>query len=97
MGESAYTTVSIFGEEYRVSGEASGISIPDLAALVNDKMAEVKSCSSTFDTKRIAVLAALNIADELFREQARSEALVKQIRSRTAELGDHLENTLADK
>ena len=96
MGESEYTTVSIFGDEYRVSGEASGISIPELASLVNDKMAEVKSHSTTFDAKRIAVLAALNIADELFKEQARSEALVTQIKEKAAELSDHLENTLAD-
>ena len=96
MGESAYTTVSIFGEEYRVSGETSSISISQLAAIVDDKMSEVKEYGNTFDGKRIAVLTALNLADELYREQARSAALIKQIKGRAEELGADLEITLAD-
>jgi len=96
MGESVYTKVSIFGEEYRIAGDDSDISIPELAAYVHGKMTAVKERSSSFDTKRIAVLTALNLADELFREQAHTAALVKQIKERAEKLDHLLELTLAD-
>ncbi len=96
MGESAYTKVSIFGEEYRIAGDDPEISVPELAAYVHGKMNDVKGHTKTFDTKRIAVLTALNLADELFREQARTAALVKQIKERTEEFDQLLELTLVD-
>ncbi len=95
MAEAAYTRIRIQGEEYRVAGDTSGVSIPELAAFVDDKMNMVKrSSSQTFDAKRIAVLTALNLADELFRERARNDEQVGRIRKRIESLGFVLEETL---
>ncbi len=94
MGNSAYTKVTILGEQYRVSGDSASGSIPDLAAYVDHKISEVKQRSSIVDSRRIAVLAALNLADELMRERARTEALIGQVKARAEQLGSTLEETL---
>lgn len=86
MGESSYARVTILGEEYRIAGEAEGASIPELAAYVDDKMNAVRRQSQSPDLKRVAVMASLNLADELFRERARSEALAADLQARVARL-----------
>ena len=97
MAEAAYTRIHILGEEYRVAGDANGVSIPQLAAFVDDKMQEVRrKSSSSSDAKRIAVLTALNLADELFRERARSAAQVGLVRERVEQIGFVLEETLTE-
>ncbi len=96
MGEAEYTKVTILGEEYRVAGDASGADIPVLAAFVDDKMGEVKRRSNSLDIKRIAVLTALNLADELFRERARRASGDAEVRERIEEIGFALEDTLTE-
>lgn len=96
MSEATYTKITILGDEYRVAGEALGASISDLATYVADKMSEVKQSSSTIDPKRIAVLTALNLADELLRERALTADVADRLRQRAAELGTALDATLAE-
>ncbi len=96
MSEATYTKITILGDEYRVAGEAVGGSISDLATYVADKMSEVKQSSSTIDPKRIAVLTALNLADELLRERALTAEVADRLRQRATELGEALDATLAE-
>jgi cell division protein ZapA len=63
--------VEIFGQTYAVRAGAEPGYVEQLAAYVDEKMRET-SRGGAVDSVRIAVLAALNIADECFR--ARSEA-----------------------
>ncbi len=60
--------IEIFGQRYkiRVKGEEDERYIGHLTSLVDQKMHEVAVKSKSADTTKIAVLAALNIADELF-------------------------------
>jgi cell division protein ZapA len=60
--------VEIFGQKYRirVKGEEDEKYIGHLTSYVDQKMSEVAVKSKSSDTTKIAVLAALNIADELF-------------------------------
>jgi cell division protein ZapA len=63
--------VEIFGQTYAVRAGTEPGYVEQLAAYVDEKMRET-SRGGAVDSVRIAVLAALNIADECFR--ARSEA-----------------------
>jgi len=59
--------ISIFGQEYSVKAPADPEYIQKIAEYVDGKMREVQSgFSSTQSSTRIAILAAMNIADELF-------------------------------
>jgi cell division protein ZapA len=59
-----YITVEIYDQTYHLSGQDAE-HIRQLAALVDAKMRAVAAQGRTVDSLRVAVLAALNLADEL--------------------------------
>jgi cell division protein ZapA len=59
-----YVTVEIYDQTYHLSGQ-DAVHIRDLAACVDRKMRAVAAQGRTVDSLRVAVLAALNLADEL--------------------------------
>jgi cell division protein ZapA len=69
-----FVTVSIYDQTYHLRGHNPAY-IERLAELVDGKMRAVASHGATVDSLRVAVLAALNIADELMMANARLETL----------------------
>ncbi len=69
--------IEIFGQRYkiRVKGEEDEKYIGHLTSYVDQKMHEVAVKSKSADTTKVAVLAALNIADELFLSQKKLDQL----------------------
>ena len=61
---SGYTTVSIYDQTYHLMGQDTE-HIRRLADVVDAKMRAVAAQGRTVDSLRVAVLAALNLADEL--------------------------------
>lgn len=61
-------TVEIYDQTYRLLGEDPAY-MAELAALVDGKMRSVAGSGATVDSLRVAVLAALNIADQLLTTQ----------------------------
>ncbi len=61
---SGYVTVEIYDQVYHLSGQHPD-HIRALAARVDAKMRAVSAHGRTVDSLRVAVLAALNMADEL--------------------------------
>ena len=59
-----YVTVEIYDQTYHLSGQDVA-HIRSLAAQVDAKMRAVAAQGRTVDSLRVAVLAALNLADEL--------------------------------
>ncbi len=59
-----YVTVEIYDQTYHLSGQDAD-HIRELAACVDAKMRAVAAQGRTVDSLRVAVLAALNLADEL--------------------------------
>jgi cell division protein ZapA len=58
--------VEIFGQTYAVRG-ADAAHVEQLGKYVDEQMQQISRSSGAVDSVRIAVLAALNIADEFFR------------------------------
>ena len=86
--------VEIFGQSYSLRGEDPAY-LQRLAGLVDGHMREVAKAAGAVDSVRVAVLAALNLADELVQARAhggREEALGR----RAAALAKELEAALAD-
>ena len=61
------TEVEIFGQTYNVRGEGDPNYLLELARFVDARMREVAGKVATVDAMKIAILAALNIADEFSR------------------------------
>ena len=61
------TPVTIFGRTYHLRGQGDPGYLAELAADVDRRMKEVADATGTADTLKVAILAALNIADERFQ------------------------------
>jgi len=61
--------VQIFGQTYSIHGELDPAYVRKLAAFVDEKMQTIADATGTIDTQKVAVLAALAIADELHNAQ----------------------------
>jgi len=57
--------VQIFGQTYTIRGDLDERYVQKLAAYVDQKMSAIADATATVDTQKVAVLAALAIADEL--------------------------------
>ena len=64
-----YVTVEIYDQTYHLSGQDAD-HIRELAAQVDAKMRAVAAQGRTVDSLRVAVLAALNLADELSQAES---------------------------
>lgn len=63
----AVTKVKIFDQIYSVRGEKDPEYIATLAQFVDGRMRDISRGTATVDTLRVAVLTALNIADDYFQ------------------------------
>jgi len=91
-----YVTVDIYDQTYHLSGQGTE-HIRKLAALVDSKMRAVAAQGRTVDSLRVAVLAALNLADELLQAQAGSSDVGARVgHARAATLRGLLDEVLLD-
>ena len=95
--------VEIYDQVYHLRGTDTPY-IERLAAIVDAKMRAVSAHGGTVDSLRVAVLAALNIADELCTARQRQDNLAgslqtsqQSIRSRAGSLAHMLDEVLEDR
>jgi cell division protein ZapA len=93
MPTSTMTQVEIFGEVYNVRGSDENGHLQELADLVDRKMREVAERVKG-DTARIAILAALNLADELSQMQQRQDGERIEIQEKVVALTEELSHAL---
>ncbi len=86
--------VTIYGTDYPVKGEADAEYIEEVAAYVDTKMREVAGSLSVKSTTKVAILAALNITDELFTLRAEQSDYGGEIEKRLDRLSDRLREGL---
>ena len=73
--------VQIYGQSYTIVGDLDEAYVQQLAAYVDAKMQAIAGMTSTVDTQKAAVLAALAIADELHssrKDKGEREELLKE-------------------
>jgi cell division protein ZapA len=73
--------VQIYGQSYTIVCDLEEAYVQQLAAYVDGKMQAITGMTSTVDTQKAAVLAALSIADELHssrKEKGVREELLKE-------------------
>jgi len=87
-------SVDIQGQRYPIRSGLEPDYVIRLAAYVDDKMRAAADSTPTGDTLRLAVLAALNIADELFRCRDTTRARDGELAERAGELERLLDRVL---
>ena len=93
MIKSKVVKVKISGQDYVVRSSAGQKYLEAVAKYVDDKMEEIKS-SGIDDSKqlRIAILAAMNITDELFNIKKEKEKFVNKVEAKTIAITEFIEN-----
>jgi cell division protein ZapA len=83
-------TVQIAGVKYALKTDGDERWVKSVAAFVDGKFRDVQKQARTPDTQAIAMLTALQIAEELFLERQRSGELRRTIREKSQSLLDCL-------
>jgi cell division protein ZapA len=91
----AHVSVRILEKEYQVSCPASErTDLLDSAELLNAKMREIRDSGKVVGLDRIAVMAALNMANELIQTKAKDEAIESSLGPRLRVLNERVESIL---
>ncbi|MCA1557012.1 MAG: cell division protein ZapA [Acidobacteria bacterium] len=88
--------VSIFDQIYTLRSSKGSEHLKQIASVVDERMRQIAAHTTTFELSRIAVLAALNITDELQDLKARREEMAESMASTDAGVEPKAEATLPE-
>ena len=86
MSKKNVVKVTIVGEEYTLRSEASPEHAQAVAAYVDQAIRKIRSGSNLVETHKAAILAALQITDELFKARDDATAVEKATRRLTGDV-----------
>ena len=89
--------VKILGQDYVVRSSAGQKYLNEVSAYVNEKMEEIMA-SGIDDSQqlRIAVLAAMNITDELFSYKKEKQKFVDKVEAKTLAITEFIDNRITE-
>lgn len=80
--------VQIFGSEYRIASETDPEHIRKVASYIDQKMREIASALALRTRSTVAVLTAVNLADELFKIEEEGRRVDRISREKADQLAD---------
>ena len=86
--------VEIYNQTYNIRSDGDTEYILQLAEFVDSRMREISSGTLTVDSLKVAILAALHVADELHRLKHLHEQADAQLATRSAECAEMLDRLL---
>ena len=86
--------VEIYNQTYNIRSDGDSEYLMQLAEFVDSRMREISSGTLTVDSLKVAILAALHIADELHRIKQTYEQADTQLATRSAECAEMLDKLL---
>ncbi|MGC2237891.1 MAG: cell division protein ZapA [Pyrinomonadaceae bacterium] len=89
--------VEIYNQTYNIRSDGDNEYIMRLAEYVDGKMREISSGTLTVDSLKVAILAALHIADEFHQLKHQQEQSDSMLASRSAECAEMLDRVLKHK
>ncbi len=91
----AQVSVRILDKEYQVACPANErTELLDSAEILDAKMREIQNAGRVVGLDRIAVMAALNMANDLLRAQARDRELDGDVSNRLKNISDRVDSIL---
>ena len=94
--------VEVAGRSYRLRSDEGGADLAAVARLVNERIGDILRAAPHLEKEEVAILAALNMGDELLRQRTADDAdsgevrqAVEAVRTRIADLTKRLERTAA--
>jgi len=98
MPASNVVKVNILGQEYVISTSADPRYIKEVAAYMNEKMEELKNSGIDANSQqlKIAVLAGMNITDELFAQKVNQKKLIDTVEAKTIAITEFVESKISE-
>ena len=94
-GNENFVKVTIYGQEYTIKAPADATYIKNIAEYVDEKMREVQEELSTPQVPaKIAILAAMNISDDLFAQKRNHEKSNNEVERKVSSLIEVVEEAL---
>jgi cell division protein ZapA len=88
--------VNIYGREYSIRGDGDPGYIAEIAHFVDMKMRQMTDNITMASTAKVAILTALNIADELFQKEQQAREQEESHSSLIERLAERIESALAE-
>src|SRR4030066_1823074 len=91
MGKERLVEIKVLGQTYTVKTDAEEDYIQTVAKYVNEKMDEVLKKTKSVSTLNVAILTALNIADDLLKEKEKRVALLQEVEAKSKDLVEKID------
>lgn len=85
--------ISILGQDLSVLSDAEDEQVANVVQFVNNKIEEVKQSKDGLKTLNVAILAALNISEELLKLKGMNKELCENMETRAEKLIQLIEDT----
>lgn len=86
--------IEIYDQTYNIHSDQDEAYLKQLAAFVDERMRAIAEATRNVDSLKVAVLAALNIADEVFMLRAEQTALAEPLREHVEKAAALVEKAL---
>ncbi len=96
-GKERLVEIKVFGQTYTVKTDAEEDHIHRVARYVNEKMDEVTRNTKSVSSLNVAILTALNIADDLIREKEKRLALLHEVEQKSKDLTEKISLNISEK
>ena len=98
MAESKTISVNIYGQDYMLKSTGDEKYIHKIAKIVQERMKEVESTGLDANSQqlKIAVLAAMNIADELLQSEDKKNRLITRIESKGNSFIEYIDDRIKE-
>jgi cell division protein ZapA len=88
--------VNIFGSQYTLVSDDDDAFVRNIAQYLDNKMREIDRSQNMKSTARLAILAALNITEELFDEREYRKKLLNQINEEARKMNHSITELLEE-
>ncbi|MDD5168786.1 MAG: cell division protein ZapA [Syntrophales bacterium] len=85
--------IKLLGQDLSVLSDSGDDHVARVVKYVTDKVEEIERGTNNFNTLNVAILAALNIADEYLKNKAIEESKYSQLEDRSSQLIDLINET----
>ena len=91
MGIERLVEIKIMGQTYTVKTDTEEEYIQEVARYVHEKMDEVLKKTKSVSTLNVAILTALNIADDLLKEREKRRGLLQEVEKKSKDLAEKID------
>lgn len=94
LAKNKTVVLHIAGQRYAIKTDADARYLADLAQFVEERYTKIQEGSQGSPPYKLAILTALNIADDLFRKRSEEENLKRRVRNKSQRMLAILDSAL---